>query len=258
VGGDAGSAQPRRRIPFEGAVNFRDLGGYPAADGRRVRWGWIYRSDCLATLSDRDHERLLTLGLRTLVDLRRAEERARFPNRLPEGLDLETVEIGFVPAGVAEMLRLVAEGGLDAATLHRHVIDQYRRFPVDHLAEYRRMLQVIARPGTLPLLIHCASGKDRTGFAAAVVLMTLGVPREAILEDYLLSKDSPRDVSHLFGRATPKAVRELLASVQSSYLEAAFAEIDRAWGSQERFLAAGLGIDEGWRTRLVELLTEPA
>lgn len=247
-----------RRLPFDGAVNFRDLGGYATAHGRRVRWGRLYRSDSLAMLSDRDHERLLRLGLRTLIDFRLSEERARFPNRLPRGLVLETVEIGFVPAGVLETLRLVAEGRVDVASVEQHVIAQYRCFPVDHVREYRRMLDVIANPEKLPLLIHCASGKDRTGFAAAVVLMAVGVSREVILEDFLLSNGFPRDVSHLCGRATPKGVQELLASVQSSYLEAAFAEIDRVWRSQERFLVAGLGVNERRQAELVEVLTEPA
>jgi protein-tyrosine phosphatase len=246
----------RRRIDLDGTVNLRDLGGYPAGPGRRTRWGRVYRSDSLAELTPEDHEKLAGLGLRTVVDLRLPQERRSMPSRLPERLGIRTVEIGFVPAGTLEMLRLVALGDIDPAGLERHVVGHYRRFPVDHVPEYRRMVRAIAEPGALPALVHCTSGKDRTGFAAVVILLIAGVPREVILEDYLLTNRYQRDISHLHGRATSKAVADLLATAQAVYLEAAFAEIDRVYGSSEGYLAQGLGIDEAERAALVELVTE--
>jgi len=251
-------ADPQRHIELDGTVNLRDLGGYPAGPGRQTRWGRLYRSDTLAELTRRDHEKLSRLGLRTVIDLRLPQERRSMPNRLPDGLGIRTVEIGFVPAGTLEMLRLVAQGEIDTAGLERHVIGHYRRFPVDHVPEYRRMVRVIAESGALPALVHCTSGKDRTGFAAAVLLLIAGVPREVVLEDYLLTNRYQRDISHLHGRATPKAVADLLTVAQPVYLEAAFAEIDRVYGSTDGYLTKGLGIDDAERTQLLELMTEAA
>ena len=106
------TAAPRdqRRIHFEGAVNFRDLGGYPASDGRRTRWGLVYRADNLAGLTDADLVRLEVLGLRTLIDFRLPTERQMSPDRLPRGSSIRKVELGFIPAGTIEMLASGQEG----------------------------------------------------------------------------------------------------------------------------------------------------
>ncbi len=246
----------KRHIELDGSVNLRDLGGYPVGPGRRTRWGRIYRSDSLAELSHRDEEKLASLRLSTVVDLRLPQERRSRPNRIPAQLGIRTVEIGFVPAGTLEMLRLVVLGEIDTAGVEHHVIGHYRRFPLDHLPEYRRMVRALAEPGALPALVHCTSGKDRTGFAAAVLLLIAGASREVVLEDYLLTNDHRRDISHLFGPATPPAVADLLTAALPIYLETSFAEIDRVFGSTDAYLAKGLGIDDAERARLVELMTE--
>ena len=247
----------RRRLVLSGAVNFRDLGGYPVPGGRRTRWRRIYRSDSLADLTAEDQERLAALGLRTLIDFRLPIERLRMPNRLPAGAGIETIEIGFVPEGTLDMLRLVLSGEIGPEGVEREVIEHYRRFPVDHTSEYRRMLEAVGSAESLPLLIHCTSGKDRTGFGAAVILMAVGVPREVILEDYALTNRYRRDVPHLLSPTTPAEVVQTLLSAQPKYLEAAYDVIDRAYGSTAGYLEKGLGLTDVDRARLVDLLTEP-
>ncbi len=245
-----------RRLDFEGAINFRDLGGYPVAGGRHTRWRRLFRADSLADLTRADLARLDALGLRGLVDFRTDLERALKPNRLPEGARIRTLELGFLPAGTLEMLERVRSGRIDTAELQALVIGQYRRFGVDHVEEYRRTLLFAAEPDNYPLLLHCTSGKDRTGFAAAVLLLAVGAPREVVLDDYDLTNRYRRDVSHLFGPQTSPEAIALLLSAQACYLEAALDEIDRAHGSFDDYLRKALGVDDALRERLVELLTE--
>ncbi len=245
-----------RRLDFEGAVNFRDLGGYQAAGGRRMRWRRLFRADSLGDLTPADLVRLKELGLRGLVDFRIQAERLLKPDRLPEGATIRTLELGFLPAGTIEMLGEVRAGRIGVAELERRVVAQYRSFATDHAGEYRRAVAFAADPGNYPLLLHCTSGKDRTGFAAAVLLLAVGVPREIVLQDYDLTNHYRRDVSHLFGPRTSEQVIALLLSAQAHYLEAALEEIDRVHGSFEDYLTKALGVDDAMRARLFDLLTE--
>jgi protein-tyrosine phosphatase len=248
----------RRRLDFEGAVNFRDLGGYPAAAGRQTRWRRLYRADSLADLTSSDLEQLARLGLTTLIDFRLDEERLLKPNRLPPGDAIRSIELGFVPEGTLAMLRLVKSGAIEPAEIERRVIAQYRLFCVDHHREYRRMFEVAAHGGSYPLLIHCTSGKDRTGYGAALLLLAVGVRRETVIDDYDLTNKYRRAVPQFFGSGTPEAVIRILLAAQRKYIEAALDEVDRVHGSLDAYLARALGVDDAGRAALVELLTEAA
>jgi protein-tyrosine phosphatase len=247
----------QRRLDFEGAVNFRDMGGYPAADGRRTRWRRLYRSDSLADLSPADIEKLGALGLHTLIDFRLPAERQLKPNRLPPGESLKIVELGFVPAGTLDMLGKVRDGSIDSEEVKRRVTAQYRLLPVDHNGEYQRVFEIASQAEGYPFLIHCTSGKDRTGFGVAALLLSVGVPREIVLEDYGLTNQYRRPVPQLFGPNTSEAVVRTLLSAQPQYLQAALDEIDSVYGSFDRYVEKGLGLGAAGRARLVDLLTEP-
>ncbi len=136
------------------------------------------------------------------------------------------------------------------------MIAQYRLFCVDHVEEHRRTFAIALDADSYPLLLHCTSGKDRTGFAAALLLAAVGVPRETVFQDYALTNFYRRPVPHLFAPGTPDEVTKLLLSAQPKYLEAAFDEIDRVHGSFESYLNQALGVDDFARRRLVDLLTE--
>jgi protein-tyrosine phosphatase len=247
----------RRRILFEGAINFRDIGGYPAGPGRETRWSRIYRADNLAGMTEADLGLLESLGLSTMIDFRTPIERQMHPDRLPRGSQIRRFELGFLPAGTLEMLSLVKRGAIDAGELERRVIGQYRLFCVDHVEEYRQTFAIASDPGNYPLLLHCTSGKDRTGFAAALLLLAVGAPRETVIDDYSLTNLCRRPVPQLLGPETPEEVVDVLLSAQPKYLEAAFEEIDREHGSFDAYLERALGVDERQRERLVEMLTEP-
>ncbi|HSV71933.1 MAG TPA: tyrosine-protein phosphatase [Methylibium sp.] len=245
-----------RLTPLAGAVNFRELGGYRAADGRTVKWGRLHRSDSLAELTDEDVSRLRTLGLRSLVDLRHASERRHKPNRFGLHGEPRTHAIGFFPHGSEALLAGVRQRTLSEAAAHALLIEIYRQLPVVHAADFARLLKLLLLPDALPALVHCTSGKDRTGFGIAAVLLALDVPRETILEDYLLTNRYRRDLSFIVGTAVDPGVLDRVKAAHPDFLQAAFDAIDGHWGGTEAFLRRGLGLTAEQQTRLQELLLE--
>ena len=144
--------------------------------------------------------------------------------------------------GALQELR--AAGSLDDAALTGVMLEVYRRFVRLHTPVFAALLQLIADAQTdLPLAFHCTAGKDRTGWAAALLLLALGVPRETVIEDFLRSNGRWR----MQGASSDWAV---LASVRFEYLECALDEIDLLWGSFDSYLAGPLGVDDAARTRL--------
>ncbi|MDB5987912.1 MAG: protein tyrosine/serine phosphatase [Nevskia sp.] len=255
---DVNSSRSRSRlVALHGAVNFRDFGGYRAADGRQVKWGQLYRSDSLAELTVADVEILAALGLRTLCDLRHADERAHKPDHVDVVSKLKIHALGFYPTKAQELLAGVRANHFDAADVESHLREAYARFPLDQLAIYSRIMNILLEAASLPFLIHCTSGKDRTGFAAAAILMALGVSRDAILEDYLLTNRYQRDLSFMLGTDIDPAVMIALTQAHPSYLAAAWQTIDQTWGSDQAFVHEGLGLHASAQTRLRALLLEP-
>lgn len=206
LAGGGCATKPPRVVTLEGARNMRDLGGYAAAGGKQVRYGMVFRSDDLSALSVRDMKALRDLGIKTVVDFRSDEEAARAPDRVPEGvLAMHRLAI---TVGAAE--------GRRNGTLAREAQLQYTAF-----------FDLLADDSAAPLLFHCAEGRDRTGFAAALFLAALGVERETIMREYLC----PTDV------AGGDARRE--------YLEEGLRVVDREYGGVERYLQEFLGVDLG-------------
>ncbi|HKY92203.1 MAG TPA: tyrosine-protein phosphatase [Nevskiaceae bacterium] len=245
-----------RRLPFTGAVNFRDLGGYAAVDGRTTAWGRLFRSDSLSALTEEDLEALGRLGLSTVCDLRKDHERVAFPNRLPTQFAPRTFCLGFSPRGSTEMWDAINRGELLEPDVLEEMRMHYRRLALEHAEDYGRFLKLLLEPGALPALVHCASGKDRTGFAVAIVLMALGVPRATIVEDYVISDLHRRDLSHLAHEGAHPAAVNAVAQAIPGYLEAAFETIDATWGGEEAYLARALGLSATQRERLRDLLLE--
>lgn len=169
-----------RHVTFDRLHNFRDFGGYPAAGGRRVRWGRLYRSDSLGKLRGDDLARFSALGLRTVIDLRYPWE-ADAGGRVPAGFGLayHSCSIEHRPYDQAALAEVV-----DPV---RFLADRYAEVAADGAAEISQALQVVAAADSAPLVIHCASGKDRTGMVAALVLSLLGVAEDDIAADYALT-----------------------------------------------------------------------
>lgn len=253
-----------RLLPLEGAHNFRDLGGYETRDGRFVRWGKIYRSDELSGLTDVDVASMAKLGVRWLCDFRSDEERAESPDRLPSESppEVERLVITDGDWSAVELRRKILAGDIDDLDAVELMKEANRGFATIFRDRYTVMLDRLARGDTLPALIHCTGGKDRAGFGSAVVLLALGVPRETVMDDYLLTNHYTHArieralllirFGSLF-RTDPERVRPLLG-VHRDFLQAAFDVIDRDFGSDEAFLREGLELSESQRSTLREAL----
>lgn len=248
---DAASPGPGRRLALHGAVNARDLGGHETADGRRVRPGLLWRSDSLADLTDADLQVLSELGLRTVCDLRDVPEREARPNRAL-GPDVRVHEIVVFPPRAKEVFAGI--GSMPVSEIQAWLCDVFRSFVADHRRAYAALLDALLEPGALPALVHCTSGRDRTGFAAAVVLTALGVPREAVVEDYLRSDVAHRDIDFLIGAGVDEERVTAMTRPRAEYLEAGFAAMESSHGSAETYLRDALGLDDARRERLRALL----
>lgn len=242
-------ATPERLVPLQGGLNFRDLGGYATGDGRRVRRGRLYRSGSLSGLTEADCAHLAGLGLRTVCDLRTTGERTREPNRWVEATDLAHWTRDY-DMSFGELRRVMAEQP-DPEQARRAMVDVYQRLPFEQAPGYRELFHRIAAD-EVPLVFHCSAGKDRAGTAAALILSALGVPRETVVADYLLSDTLARPRLEMRQREAlkenPKAVLptevlRIVLGAQESFLEAAFAVIEARYGSLEGYLAGELGVD---------------
>jgi protein-tyrosine phosphatase len=232
-------------VKLPSARNFRDLGGHPAADGRRVRHGRVFRCGALAELDAGDAGRLQALGLRCVIDFRSNEERAREPALWPAAPETRRIEWDY------ELDRAAYSGLLREATpdeLDELMRGFYRRMPSEFAHCYRELFAALL-DAHVPLAFHCAAGKDRTGIAAALFLSALGVPRDRVYDEYLLSNAQLMH-ARLRPPGMPHSVFNLVARVDRSWLEAAFDAIEAEAGSIDGFLEQRIGVD----TRAIERL----
>jgi protein-tyrosine phosphatase len=240
------SESPARHLNLAGASNFRDLGGYPTSDGRVVRWRQIFRSNHLGHLTDEDIAMMRTLGVRSAFDFRGAEERTA---ALCGMSDITVHSLPVEPTVVAA-LRAIAASGTPLTTDHAVDVmrDSYRSYVQKNTQHYRTLFAHLLEDRA-PLVIHCTAGKDRTGFACALILHTLGVSEEVISEDYLLTnRFYRRDPNH--SSDLPEHVTQVLGSVQASFLGAAFEAINADYGDLETYLCDGLGLGKSERAHL--------
>jgi protein tyrosine/serine phosphatase len=174
---DAPLGANQRHIPLENALNFRDIGGYPTADGRHVRWGRMFRAGGLSTLSGADLAVLRELGIVTVLDLRSTAEweSGRFPiDELPVALHhLPVVE------EILDPTRYQMAEGMMAA--------RYQEVAQIGASPIAQAISIVADAATHPIVVHCLAGKDRTGIVVALVLSLLGVDDDTVAEDYALS-----------------------------------------------------------------------
>lgn len=242
---------------MDGTVNFRDLGGYKTGDGRRLRSGRIYRSDDLAHLTDSDVQILCDLDVRTVCDLRSVPERAKRPDRVPDELAVRIHSIPITPYRADELVADVRAGKLTVSEIRTRIREIYRRFALREVANYRTLFEALLLPGALPAVVHCTSGRDRTGLGVALVLVALGVPRATIVYDFAISDHFPRDLSFLIGDSASPEIVAALTQAHPGYLAAAFDAIVATWGSEQDYLRDALGVTADHLTRLHSLLLEP-
>ncbi len=241
-----------RHFNLAGASNFRDLGGYRGREGRTVRWGQIFRSNHLGHLTKADIEVMRGLGLKSAFDFRGLEE------RIAKNCVLEDIAVHSLPIEptVVAALQARREAGTALSSVDGIEVmrDSYRNYVRHNTPRFRALFAHLLEDRA-PLVIHCTAGKDRTGFACALILHALGVDVEVIAEDYLLTnrfyRRDPAASSDL-----PDDVRNVLSSVERSFLGAAFDAIRADYGSVEGYLSDGLDLDTRRRVMLEERYLE--
>jgi protein-tyrosine phosphatase len=256
-------AQDSRIHQLDGGCNFRDLGGYRTRDGRQLQWGRVFRTGVLSYFTPSDHSQLNQLGVRVICDLRRAEERELEPTRWP---DANTQHLSWEDGSAPPTIRSVAANHshpYTAAGMHAAMIDLYRALPAWMAPRLRGFFSRIAE-GKVPILVHCAAGKDRTGIAIALLLATLDVPHETIVDDYLLTNTC--DIveftlrQHQAQRSVatgdhplltmPDDIRRVLFAAHVDYLNAAFDQMARDHGDVLEYLRREAGVDDTMRSQV--------
>ena len=174
-----------RRLPLEGAWNFRDIGGYPVG-GQRVRWGHLYRSSRLSELSDADCDRLRTLGITLVCDLRRAPGRLTAPSRLDFG-DPVVLHAPATTKAADEFDVLFASGEHRLPVYRTVLTEGYRQLARDNCDSWSKVVHALIDAPEGATIIHCSAGQDRTGMVIAILLLALGVAEQTVIEDYCLT-----------------------------------------------------------------------
>ncbi len=239
-------------VTLQGASNFRDLGGHRSVDGRQVRHGRIFRSDHLGHLSAADHRLLHQLHVSRSIDLRGVAEAASQRYAIP-GLQQRALPIE--PTVVQSVRKRLDSGQVpDVAQTVALMCDTYRGFVHQHGPTFGRFLRHwLDEPA--PTVFHCTAGKDRTGFAAALLLSVLGVPRAAIMQDYLLSNTLYRRDPQLVAHG-PAHVVDVLWQVQPAFLQAAWDCMDHDCGGLAPYLERQAGVDAATQEQLRNALLE--
>jgi protein-tyrosine phosphatase len=241
-----------RLITLEGAVNFRDLGGYATVDGNRTRWRLLFRADGLSELSETDFSVMRDLGIRTVVDLRSGHEveQSRF--------DVQAHPVDFHHFPFIDELPHVEEWDRRPGLLGA----QYKEMLDDAAPQIIGALEVLAAPEAQPAVFHCTAGKDRTGLLSALVLSLLGVPEETVVADYALSGEAIKRlrakliVKYPDGKSVIAEIDEVFSAEPANMVEL-FAYLRERYGSVTEY-AARVGVPDSVVARLRESLLEPA
>jgi protein-tyrosine phosphatase len=267
---EEGRRKPGANIPIASLPNLRDLGGWPTADGGRVRSGLLYRSVELGNVTDADMPAVDALGLRTVYDLRTDAERSQTPDRVPQGADHVVVNVlaDLPGAQPAQMLQVLhdpkgAEKMLGGGKGAKMMEETYPEFVTlgSALKGWPHFFSGIAQEQKRPALFHCTTGKDRTGWAAASTLTLLGVSEDDVMREYLLTNDqllpALKPVFDKFASqgGDPKMLRPVLG-VEPQYLKAAFDEMRKKYGTIQKYFADGLGLGADVQTALRDAFVE--
>ncbi len=256
-----------RHLPVHGAPNFRDLGGYTTSDGRVVKWGKLYRTDALNELTDGDQGYLERLDIQRIVDFRIPDEAGDAPDKLPAELRARYVNmpVGFNDGNYAEFVKKIMSGDTQGLNLEGALEQGNVKFVREFTPVFRDWLHGLVTTADGSQIFHCTAGKDRTGLAAAVFLLSLGVPEDQVMQDYLASNIYLKDKNERslwkmrifsLGRADTKGVKPMM-EVRQSYLKAAFDTMRQDYGSIDNYLREGLGVDEAFREQLRARYLEP-
>lgn len=256
-----------RVITMDSLTNFRDLGGYLTEDGKRTKWGKLLRSAAHDSITDDDVALLQKMGLKTVIDYRTTPEVMDHADRKVEGVTYRRISPMENP-NATNTLDVNQSRNMKSAEDAIAMLTGINKMLAGDAycnSVYREVMNVVMDPAQVPFVQHCTSGKDRVGAGSATILMALGVPRETIMEDYLLSNENQISASKLGSGAsstgmeiTPEMLKMFaaLTKVHKEYLEAFFATIDAKFGGTEGYLKQGLGLTDTDLARVKELYLE--
>ncbi|RDX01023.1 tyrosine-protein phosphatase [Listeria kieliensis] len=258
-----------RTLPVDGMNNFRDMGGYLAEDGKMVKWGKLYRSDHLYNATDQGVDYLQRLGIQTIIDYRSDDEIEKYPNRLLDEavntykLDpaAHTAELSaqFTSSKQDEDKNLIHEIFVqkqNGTLVNRYdiVMQQYRNFVFQKKSQaaFGAMLKIAAKKETPAMVQHCRGGKDRTGFGAMLLLGVLGVKKEDLIEDYMLTAANREERNRVKMTAYRKLTDDeeilhylySLIETRPEFIEASIEQIEKEFGSITNYARDALGVSE--------------
>jgi len=265
------SAHPRV-IHLKGSTNTRDIGGYPAGGERIFRWGTVYRSDNLAKLTEDDFRILEEIGVKTVIDLRTNREHEQSPTKW-QGEN--PPQFYHFPIGDSRndwfnaQRRMMQKRRFTEEEAREHMAAGFRMFAAAGSESFEGLMDVLLDPSSYPVLIHCTAGKDRAGVAVALIQEAVGVDRETIMQDFLLTNEVSRAEekaqllsrqrdetagTRRIGKSPSAAAWFPIIGAQPEMLEAFYAGIEESYGSVDAFLTA-IGVDSEARSALVASLT---
>ncbi|WP_376698070.1 tyrosine-protein phosphatase [Listeria booriae] len=252
-----------RTIPLEGCFNFRDLGGYVNTAGKTVKWGKLYRSSLLTNITEKDKDTLEKLGVSWICDLRSTSEIAAKPTPA-----LAHIKNRHIPIGTAKNESTESQK-IDIPDDHRVyeplMGESYRVF-VQSKDGFREIFNDIIEKEEVPFLFHCTAGKDRTGVLGALLLKLLDIPENTILADYELTNQYADNILgemqglvNAFSNSEKKIDLENfrpMAEARPAYLEIAFDEMQKEYGSVDAYLEKGIGITPSEKAKFQTMMLE--
>ena len=240
-------SEDHRKILLDGTSNTRELGGYKTKDGRSLKWGVLYRSDKLSELTDADQEYLLQLGIKRVIDFRSSEEKQNEPDQLPS--TLKYIEMPIEADGaIRPKVEAILKGDLNE-DVGAILVETNKEFISDFSGVYKGFIESLIE-NQEPTLFHCTAGKDRAGFAAALVLLAVGVPEKIVIEDYMKTNKYTEETIqdyinkinlYSLGSVDAEILRPLLG-VEERFIRAALDEIKQKYGNVENFIRDELKI----------------
>ena len=245
-----------RNVNIIGVQNFRDLGGYPSyPTKKRLRWGMLYRSAQIDSLECYSSRELKNLGIKTIIDLRSEHE---LVGHTLLQKDFKVVHIPMKIENMEDILKGIQDHKIKSDTVYRIVERMNRKLVINHRNEFRKIFDILLDRTNYPIVLHCSAGKGRTGITAALILASLKVSSDIIMEDYRLSNDYFNiPIASSYAYHLPVRSQEAITtfySAREDFLNAAKEEIERRYGDVDTYLQKAVGLSEEEIEKLQDIL----